>query len=38
MEKGRKGLLKQIATRKLVASIKKDIRQEIRAASKRKKS
>ena len=40
MEKGRKELLKRVPTRKLLASIKKDIRQTIRAsapASKPKK-
>jgi hypothetical protein len=30
MEKGRKALLKRVPTRKLLASIKKDLRQEIR--------
>ncbi len=29
MEKGRKALLKRVPTRKLVASIKKDLRQQI---------
>jgi len=32
MEKGRKELLKRVPTRKLLASIKKDIRQTIRQA------
>lgn len=33
MEKGRKELLKRVPTRKLLASIKKDIRQTIRASA-----
>lgn len=33
MEKGRKNLLKQVPTRKLVASIKKDLRVAVRAAA-----
>ena len=39
MEKGRKELLKRVPTRKLFASIKKDLRQAIKAsaASKPKK-
>jgi hypothetical protein len=40
MEKGRKEMLKKVPTRKLLASIKKDLRQAIRAsaaASKPKK-
>jgi len=40
MEKGRRKLLKQVPTRKLLASIKKDIRQTLRvsaAAGKPKK-
>ena len=32
MEKGRKELLKRLPTRKLLASIKKDLRREIRAS------
>jgi hypothetical protein len=39
VEEGRKKLLKQVPTRKLLASIKKDLRQTIRkaeAAAKRK--
>jgi hypothetical protein len=32
MEKGRKAILKRVPTRKLLASIKKDLRQEIRVA------
>jgi len=37
MEKGRKKLLKQVPMRKLVASIKKDLRRVIAAAKPRKK-
>lgn len=33
MEKGRKELLKRVPTRKLVASIKKDLRHTIRASA-----
>jgi len=33
MEKGRKELLKRVPTRKLLASIKKDVRQVIRASA-----
>jgi hypothetical protein len=33
MEKGRKELLKKLPTRKLLASIKKDIRQVMRASA-----
>jgi hypothetical protein len=33
MEKGRKELLKQVPTRKLVASIKRDLRQTIKASA-----
>jgi hypothetical protein len=33
MEKGRKDLLKRVPTRKLVASIKKDLRRAIRASA-----
>jgi len=33
MEKGRKKLLKQVPTRKLLASVKRDIRHAIRAAA-----
>lgn len=33
MEKGRRELLKKVPTRKLLAAIKKDIRQTIRASS-----
>jgi hypothetical protein len=33
MEKGRKQMLKRVPTRKLLASIKKDIRQTIRASA-----
>ncbi len=33
MEKGRKELLRQVPTRKLLASIKKDVRQVIRASA-----
>jgi hypothetical protein len=33
MEKGRKKLLKQVPTRKLLASIKKDLRHTIRASA-----
>jgi hypothetical protein len=32
MEKGRKELLKRVPTRKLLASVKRDIRQTIRAS------
>jgi hypothetical protein len=37
MEKGRKDLLKKVPTRKLLASIKKDLREAIRSAAKPKK-
>jgi hypothetical protein len=40
MEKGRRELLKRVPTRKLVASIKKELRRQIKAAAapvKRKK-
>ena len=33
MEKGRKEMLKKVPTRKLMASIKKDLRQAIRASA-----
>ncbi len=33
MEKGRKELLKRVPTRKLLAAIKKDIRQTIKASA-----
>ncbi len=33
MEKGRKELLKRVPTRKLLASVKKDLRQVIRASA-----
>jgi hypothetical protein len=33
MEKARKKMLKEVPTRKLLASIKKDLRREIRAAA-----
>jgi hypothetical protein len=33
MEKGRKNMLKRVPTRKLVASIKKDLRAAIRASA-----
>ena len=33
MEKGRKEMLKKVPTRKLVASIKKNLRQAIRASA-----
>jgi hypothetical protein len=33
MEKGRKKLLKQVPTRKLLASVKQDIRRAIRASA-----
>jgi hypothetical protein len=36
MEKGRKELLKRVPTRKLLASIKKDLRHAIRAAASAK--
>jgi hypothetical protein len=36
MEKGRKQILKKVPTRKLLASIKKDLRQAIRAAKSKK--
>lgn len=38
MEKGRRELLKQVPTRKLLASIKKDIRKTIRASAAASKS
>jgi hypothetical protein len=37
MEKGRKALLKRVPTRKLLASIRKDIRQVVAAAKSKKK-
>lgn len=37
MEKGRKALLKRVPTRKLLASIKKDIRQVVAAAKPKPK-
>jgi len=37
MEKGRKKLLRQVPTRKLLASVKKDIRRVVAAAKPRKK-
>ncbi len=37
MEKGRKALLKRVPMRKLLASIKKDIRQVVAAAKPKKK-
>jgi hypothetical protein len=37
MEKGRKKLLRQVPTRKLLASIKKDIRRVVAAAKPKKK-
>jgi hypothetical protein len=37
MEEGRKKLLKQVPTRKLLASIKRDLRQVVRAAKPKKK-
>jgi hypothetical protein len=37
MEKGRKKLLKQVPTRKLLASIKRDIRRVVAAAKPKKK-
>jgi hypothetical protein len=37
MEKARKKLLKQVSTRKLIASVKKDLRKYISAAAKPKK-
>ncbi len=37
MEKGRKKLLRQVPTRKLLASIKKDIRRVVAAVKPRKK-
>jgi hypothetical protein len=36
MEKGRKELLKRVPTRKLMASIKKDLRHSIRASASAK--
>ncbi len=36
MEKGRKEMLKKVPTRKLLASIKRDLRQAVRASSKPK--
>ena len=36
MEKGRKEMLKRVPTRKLMASIKKDIRQIVAASAKPK--
>jgi hypothetical protein len=37
MEKGRKKLLKQVPTRKLLASIKRDIRRVVAAAKPKRK-
>lgn len=37
MEKGRKQMLKKVPTRKLLASIKRDLRNSVRAAAKPKK-
>lgn len=37
MEKGRKKLLKQVPTRKLLASIKLDLRKELREVSAKSK-
>jgi hypothetical protein len=37
MEKGRKQMLKRVPTRKLLASIKRDLRHAIRSAAKPKK-
>jgi hypothetical protein len=37
MEKGRKEMLKRVPTRKLVASIKKDLRQVLSASRPKKK-
>jgi hypothetical protein len=37
LEEGRKKLLKQVPTRKLLASIKKDIRKVVAAAKPKKK-
>lgn len=37
MEKGRKELLKRVPTRKLLASIKKDLRRVVAASAKPKK-
>jgi len=37
MEKGRRKLLKQVPTRKLLASIKKDIRRIVAAGKSKKK-
>jgi len=37
MEKGRKKLLKKVPTRKLLASIKRDIRQVVASANRKKK-
>lgn len=37
MEKGRKRMLEKVPTRKLLASIKRDLRQAIRSAAKPKK-
>jgi hypothetical protein len=37
MEKGRKQLLKKVPTRKLLASIKKDLRQIVASAKRKKK-
>jgi hypothetical protein len=38
MEKGRKEMLKKVPTRKLLASIKKDLRKSIRASDSSAKS
>jgi hypothetical protein len=37
MDKGRKKLLKQVPTRKLLASIRKDIRKVVASANRKKK-
>jgi hypothetical protein len=37
MEKGRREMLKRVPTRKLVASIKKELRRQIKSAAKPKK-
>lgn len=37
MEKGRKELLKKVPTRKLLASIKKDLRRVVASAKRKKK-
>ncbi len=38
MEKGRKALLKRVPTRKLLASIKKDLKQQIKETASTSKS